>query len=797
MLRALLRLVLSILGAGLSAFVVAGIEARTVAAALAESRAATPALIAAELGILLPAALLVGGAVGFALLVLEPEGPTSPWDHLAELRGGPVLARLRKAAVAPLVVVGIYAWTLGSAYAARSVLAVGRPPESGLSVGVASIGLLLAVLASAAALLPVVRRLIAVGSSSAPALLDPALTGGVALVVVVLFFAVSISTGDTSGGGGVMGIFGVLKREELDLRPVANAALLAAGAYFAPIAFSRAPATGWTPRPPAFVGAGLSALVFVLLAALCGRAASSLEHDPGTAAAIEKHAPLGKVSLALLRRATDKDKDGFSGRFGGGDCDDLNPRVNPSAVDVPGNGIDEDCSGADTPAVIEPEHDVGRADAGPKTRKRSYNVLLITVDTLRVDLGFMGYPKPVSPNLDALAEKSTVFERAYSMASYTGKSVGPMLIGRYPSETQRDWSHFNTYAPSNVFVTERVHDTGVRTFAGHCHWYFRFPTGLRQGFDVWNTSAIPPGMGDNDNSITSDRMSDLALQLLGDPANTTPGAPPPDTLDLDEDGGAPPPLQPIDAGTVTGGDGQKRFFGWFHYFDPHAQYVAHEGAPTFTGPYPGKNLYDQEVWFTDKHIGRVLDHIAQQPWAADTAIVVTADHGEAFAEHNMSWHGQEIFESLVRVPLVVYVPGEKPRRVPVKRSHIDVAPTILDLMGLDPSPDADDPAHALRGQSLLEDVLLPEGKEHEERDVYIDMPPGPFNTLRRGVITGPTPGMKLIHQGGGMYQLYDLANDPGELKDLAGNREMLKPMIDKLQAIRARLKEIEVKPEEK
>jgi arylsulfatase A-like enzyme len=791
-LRAFLRLVLSFLGAGLSAFAVAVIEARVVLQTLPEGKAAPAAVALAELGVLLPVALGVGGAVGLALLVLDAAGPTSPWDAFAAARHGPVLARLRNATLAPLVVLALYTWTIGTAYLARGGLSAGHPAESGLTVSLASVALLLAVLAVASALAPALRRVLAVGSSAAPALLDPALTGGIAVLAVGALFAVSLVTGDTSGGGGLLGIFGVLKRAELDLRPVANAAMLAAGAYLAPIVFARASAGGpgvvQPPRQGAFFGAAAGLVVFVVLSALCARSAGVLDRDAALAAGIEQHAPLGRYSLLALRRATDRDRDGFSPRFGGGDCDDRNPRINPSAVDVPGNGVDEDCSGADTP-LPEPIVEIAHAK---KPKRRSYNVLLITVDTLRVDLGFLGYPKPVSPNLDALAAKSTVFERAYAMASYTGKSVGPMLIGRYPSETKRDWSHFNTYAKDNLFVTERLRDAGVRTFAGHCHWYFRFPTGLNQGFQVWNTSAIPPGMGDNDNTVTSDRMSDLALQLLADPENVTPGAAP--EFELDADGGGVA-ANAAGVGLPGAGEEPKRFFGWFHYFDPHAQYVAHEGAPAFTGPYPGKNAYDGEVWYTDKHIGRVLDYIATQPWAADTAIIVTADHGEAFAEHNMSWHGQEIWESVIRVPLVVYVPGEPGRRVPMKRSHIDLAPTILDLMGVEGADG--EKGTELRGKSLLEDVLAPPGHEHEERDVFVDMPPGPFNGVRRAVITGPTPGSKLVHQGGGSYQLYDLANDPGELRDLGGDSEVRKLAMERMQSIRSRLDEIEVKPEER
>jgi len=312
-------------------------------------------------------------------------------------------------------------------------------------------------------------------------------------------------------------------------------------------------------------------------------------------------------------------------------------------------------------------------------------------------------------------------------------------------------------------LAERLRDgANVRTLAGHCHWYFRFPTGLSQGFDVWDTRAIPPGMGDNDATITSDRMSALALRLLQDPDNTS-----------------------------------SRFFAWFHFFDPHAQYVAHKGAPEFKGPSMAKNLYDQEVWFTDMHIGKVLDFIAQQPWGDKTAVIVTADHGEAFADHGMSWHGQEIWESLVRVPLIVYVPGVPPRTVSAKRSHIDIVPTVLELFGLPVEAnegDADGTAR-LRGQSLLRDVGGAAERDPEERDVYIDMPAGPYNGPRRALISGTGPGLKLLHSGGAAYQLYDLAADPNEKRDLAADRALRTPMIERLQRFRSRLHEVEVKPE--
>ena len=242
-----------------------------------------------------------------------------------------------------------------------------------------------------------------------------------------------------------------------------------------------------------------------------------------------------------------------------------------------------------------------------------------------------------------------------------------MLIGKYPSETDRDGGHFNTYAPKNVFVAERLHDAGVRTFGAASHWYFAQWSGLSQGMDVWDMSAMPSeGQGD-DGHVDHERQAHRRRD---------------------------PPLE-------ESREHERRFFMWVHYFDPHAQYMPHDGAPTFprrrrrAAPRIARAMYDGEVWFTDKHVGRVLDFIASQPWGKNTAIVVTSDHGEAFGEHNMSWHGAELWEC-ARARAARRLRARRRRRTTCadKRSHIDLVPTMLDLFGVAQPEPASSPVAA-------------------------------------------------------------------------------------------------------
>jgi arylsulfatase A-like enzyme len=345
-------------------------------------------------------------------------------------------------------------------------------------------------------------------------------------------------------------------------------------------------------------------------------------------------------------------------------------------------------------------------------------VLVITIDSLRADVPWLGYSRAIAPNLTQLAESSVVYTRAYSASSYTAKSLATFLSGRFASTLYRDGRFFARYAPSNVFFPELLHEHGIRTFAWHSHLYFGRDSGLEQGFDVWR---LVPGIKfdpETDNDITSDKMTELGIELLADPKNTS-----------------------------------GRFFGWAHYMDPHDKYQAHPEAPNF-GKH-ARDHYDQEIWFTDHWLGKLLDFASDKPWWKNTVLIVTADHGEAFGEHGMYKHAFELWDVLTHVPLLVHGPGLGARRIDERRSAIDLAPTVLDLLGVDPPAD-------FEGKSLVPELrgAVPDSRE----PILLELAEDTHNPPRRALIAGH---YKLIDFGHDHYELFDLAADPNVSTDIA------------------------------
>ncbi|MDQ2644085.1 MAG: sulfatase-like hydrolase/transferase [Myxococcota bacterium] len=405
---------------------------------------------------------------------------------------------------------------------------------------------------------------------------------------------------------------------------------------------------------------------------------------------------------------------GFSGALGAALCtlSLFGCKKDPAPAPAPEGSVE--------PAPAESAAPAQSAAKAPEKPAESpaMNVILLTIDSLRTDVPWLGYSRPNAPNLTKLAERSVVYTHMYSASSYTAKSVATMLTGRYASTLYRDGFFFTKYAGANTFLTEVLSERNIATTGWHAHMYFGRGKGLEQGFATWE---LVPGISfdaQTDKSITSEKTTKLGIKLLGDPRNTG-----------------------------------RQFFAWTHYMDPHDEYHQHPESPVFGKK--ARDRYDSEIWYADHWIGKLLEFAEQQPWWKNTVVIVTADHGEAFGEHQMYKHAFELWENLVRVPLLVFGGDIKPTRIDLRRSHIDLAPTILELMKV-PAP------AGFQGASWVPELR---GATPEPREpILVELSEDSHNPPRRALILGK---YKIIAFGKTRFELYDIEADPSESKNLA------------------------------
>lgn len=363
---------------------------------------------------------------------------------------------------------------------------------------------------------------------------------------------------------------------------------------------------------------------------------------------------------------------------------------------------------------------------GPFRESRS-NVLFICVDTLRHDhLGYAGHETPVSPNIDALAARGLVFTNARSQAGWTLPAMATLFTGLYPSATGATDFHraLNWSLPTIAGI---LLDEGYDTRGFVSHMLLTPQHGLNNGFRKFDHSVLQAGHPHD--TSTAGRISDLAIDDL-------------DRL-------------------------QEPFFTWVHYFDPHFEYLEHDEWSGF-GDEPVER-YDQEIAFTDHHIGRLVDALSERGMLDRTIIIFTSDHGEEFGEHGGEFHYTS-YEEVMRVPLVMAGPGIAPGTTDVRAQQIDLMPTVLSMLGVDGAPEG------LPGRDLLSGT-------YENSPVFMerDRPPGHH---QRAVVDG---NLKLVaiapadtnlipwavrgtfsrvrNVAAGTF-LYDLSEDPGETRNI-------------------------------
>lgn len=345
-------------------------------------------------------------------------------------------------------------------------------------------------------------------------------------------------------------------------------------------------------------------------------------------------------------------------------------------------------------------------------RRGQPDVILITIDTLRADaLGFAGNRRVRTPYLDALAARGTVFTNAHAHNVVTLPSHTNILTGLYPYQHGiRDNAGF-TLDPSHPTIGRMLHDAGYATAAFVSAFPLDSRFGLGAGFDIYD-----------DKYREGSNPLDFVVQER--PAEET--------------------LSAARAWYLSVRD--RKTFLWIHLYDPHAPY---DPPPPFREEYRDAP-YLGEVAYVDSQLSRFL-----QPWLENhpnTLVVITGDHGEALGDHGEQTHGLFAYESTLKVPLIIIDPDQPPGREAAYVRHVDLVPTILHRLGV-PVPSA------LPGRPLL--------GGNGDADTY-------FEALSASLNRGWAPLVGLIH-GGRKYidlpvpELYDLAADPGEKKNLAGS----------------------------
>lgn len=284
-------------------------------------------------------------------------------------------------------------------------------------------------------------------------------------------------------------------------------------------------------------------------------------------------------------------------------------------------------------------------------RAQPYNLLFITIDTLRADhLGCYGYQAAQTPNLDQLAANGTLFAQVHSQSPLTLPSHASIFTGTNPTFHKIRDNNLNKLDAKIPTMAEILKENGYRAAAVVSATPLARNRGLAKGFVEYDDVAEQLGTTHTQVHIPEKKAQKsvkAAIAQLQRFAQT--------------------PEQP--------------FFLWLHLFDPHAEY---QPPPPFRDRFRD-NLYDGEIAYTDYWLGKLLQALRKNSQYATTLIVVTADHGEGLGEHGEASHGYFIYNSTLHVPLIFHCPALIPQKHKVAQPvrSIDIMPTTLTLLNIE------------------------------------------------------------------------------------------------------------------
>ncbi|HZM49391.1 MAG TPA: sulfatase [Vicinamibacteria bacterium] len=369
--------------------------------------------------------------------------------------------------------------------------------------------------------------------------------------------------------------------------------------------------------------------------------------------------------------------------------------------------------------------------AGDRAAARRPNVVIYVVDCLRADhVGAFGYPLPTTPSLDALAKDSVLLSDLNSCAAWTKPSTACLFTSLLPTY-HRARTVDDALARERATLAERFQAAGYRTLAWVANPVIDPALFLfNQGFDRWVDLR----------SLRERKGGTHVNALEPDAAEITQAVLPWLRAHRDES-----------------------FFLYLHSLDLHFGY---RPRPPFdrqfvtaqsTGLERERQLYDNEVAYNDREIGRLLAALKELALYDDTVVFVTADHGEEFGEHGSTRHGKTLYQELLHIPGILKLPGSAHAglRLEAVASNIDVAPTLLDIAG------AGIPA-AFQGRSLLPAIR---GGAGPSRPVFAEVVAPQFvgysaRDERYKCIRTLAPTVEEM--------LFDLSDTPSETRNLAG-----------------------------